>query len=136
MVGIFKFMFPKKLSINLDKNSTKVIKGKEKTFWWDIKKQKNTIPKHILKKKKPSTLIRVIRKNKNSPKERRERESTHSHGFQNRTGPGGRTVKIENQDENRFFKPKEPDFLLINIPLESLFFPLYIFGWILVWVNT
>ena len=28
-------------------------------------------------KKKPSTLIRVIRKNKNPPKERRERESTH-----------------------------------------------------------
>ena len=35
------------------------------------------------------------------------------HGFQNRTGPGGRTVKTENRDENRFFKPKEPDFLLI-----------------------
>ena len=35
------------------------------------------------------------------------------HGFQNWTGPGGRTVKTENRDENRFFKPKEPDFLLI-----------------------
>ena len=43
----------------------------------------------------------------------RERESTHSHGFQNRTGLGGRTVKTGNRDENRFFKPKEPDFLLI-----------------------
>ena len=35
------------------------------------------------------------------------------HSFQNRIGPGGRTVKTENRDENRFFKPKEPDFLLI-----------------------
>ena len=35
------------------------------------------------------------------------------HGFQNRTGPGGRTVKTGNRDENRFLKPKEPDFLLI-----------------------
>ena len=35
------------------------------------------------------------------------------HCFQNWTGPGGRTMKIENRDENRFFKPKEPDFLLI-----------------------
>ena len=34
-------------------------------------------------------------------------------GFQNRTEPGGRTVKIGNRDENRFFKPKESDFLLI-----------------------
>ena len=33
--------------------------------------------------------------------------------FQNRTGPEDRTVKIENQDENWFFKPKEPDVLLI-----------------------
>ena len=40
--------------------------------------------------------------------------TTHnSHCFQNRTGPGGRTVKTGNRDENRFFKPKEPDFLLI-----------------------
>ena len=30
-----------------------------------------------------------------------------------RTGPGGWTVKIENRDENRLFKPKKPDFLLI-----------------------
>ena len=30
-----------------------------------------------------------------------------------RTGPGGRTVKTGNRDENRFVKPKEPDFLLI-----------------------
>ena len=36
-----------------------------------------------------------------------------NHCFQNRTGPGGRTVKTGNRDENRFFKPKEPDFLLI-----------------------
>ena len=35
------------------------------------------------------------------------------HCFQNRTEPGGRTVKTGNRDENRFFKPKEPDFLLI-----------------------
>ena len=35
------------------------------------------------------------------------------HSFQNRTEPGGRTVKTGNRDENRFFKPKEPDFLLI-----------------------
>ena len=35
------------------------------------------------------------------------------HGFQNWTRPGGQTVKIGNRDENRFFKPKEPDFLLI-----------------------
>ena len=40
-------------------------------------------------------------------------EATHNHGFQNRTGPGGWTVKTGNRDENRFFKPKEPDFLLI-----------------------
>ena len=37
------------------------------------KKNTHTIPKNILKKK-PSTLIRVTRKNKNSPKESRERE--------------------------------------------------------------
>ena len=46
-----------------------------------FEKKKNTIPKHIL----ISTLIRVLRKNKNSPRERvrerereRERESSHS----------------------------------------------------------
>ena len=38
---------------------------------------------------------------------------TFLHGFLNRTGPEGRTVKTGNRDENRFFKPKEPDFLLI-----------------------
>ena len=38
---------------------------------------------------------------------------SNAHCFQNRTGPGGRTVKTGNRDENRFFKPKEPDFLLI-----------------------
>ena len=38
---------------------------------------------------------------------------TFAHCFQNRTGPGGRTVKTGNRDENRFFKLKEPDFLLI-----------------------
>ena len=36
------------------------------------------------------------------------------HSFQNRTGPRGRIMKIGNQDENRFFKHKEPDFLLIS----------------------
>ena len=35
------------------------------------------------------------------------------HGFQNQTRPEGRIVKTRNWDENRFFKPKEPDFLLI-----------------------
>ena len=35
------------------------------------------------------------------------------HCFKNRTGSGGRTVKTGNRDKNRFFKPKEPDFLLI-----------------------
>jgi len=35
------------------------------------------------------------------------------HSFQNRTGPGGRTMKTVNRDENRFFKHKKPDFLLI-----------------------
>ena len=34
-------------------------------------------------------------------------------GFQNRIGSGGRTVKTKNRDENRFFKFKESDFLLI-----------------------
>ena len=40
-------------------------------------------------------------------------KQTHHHCFQNQPGPGGRTVKTGNRDENRFFKPKEPDFLLI-----------------------
>ena len=35
--------------------------------------------------------------------------SSLKHSSQNWTGPGGRTVKTENQDENRFFKYKEPD---------------------------
>ena len=34
--------------------------------------------------------------------------------WQNRTEPGGRTVKTGNRDENRFFKHKELDFLLIS----------------------
>ena len=34
-------------------------------------------------------------------------------GFQNRIGSGGWTVKTRNRDENRFFKSKESDFLLI-----------------------
>ena len=38
---------------------------------------------------------------------------TYEHGFQNQTGSGGWTEKTENWDENLFFKPKEPDFLLI-----------------------
>ena len=33
--------------------------------------------------------------------------------FQNRTEPGGRTMKTRNRDENQFFKHKKPDFLLI-----------------------
>ena len=37
----------------------------------------------------------------------------YNHSFHNRTGSGGRTVKIGNRDENWFFKHKEPDFLLI-----------------------
>ena len=39
--------------------------------------------------------------------------SNNKHSFQNQTGPGGQTVKIENRDVNRFFKHKEPNFLLI-----------------------
>ena len=35
------------------------------------------------------------------------------HGFQNQTILGGWIMKTGNQDENRFFKPKELDFLLI-----------------------
>ena len=31
-------------------------------------------------------------------------------GFQTWIGPEGQTVKIENRDENRLFKHKEPDF--------------------------
>ena len=34
-------------------------------------------------------------------------------GFQTRIGQGGRTVKIGNRNKNRFFKHKEPNFLLI-----------------------
>ena len=36
-----------------------------------------------------------------------------SHGFQNRTGLGGQTVKTRIRDEKQFFKPKKLDFLLI-----------------------
>ena len=46
------------------------------------------------------------------------------HCFQNRTGPGGRTVKTGNRDENRFFKPKEPDFLLIPWTVKTRVGPL------------
>ena len=50
---------------------------------YDVKfKKYNT--KTYIKKKKPSTLNKVIRKNKNLPRERereRERESTHSFSF-------------------------------------------------------
>ena len=49
---------------------------------------------------------------------------TYNHCFQNRTGPGGRTVKTENRDENRFFKPKEPDFLLISWTVKTGIGPL------------
>ena len=41
---------------------------------------KNAIPKQKLKKKRLSTLIRVIRKNKNSPKESRESERERENG--------------------------------------------------------
>ena len=41
-------------------------------------------------------------------------EEEEASSFQNRTGPGGRTVKTRNRDENWFFKHKEPDFLLIS----------------------
>ena len=66
----YKFLFPKKLSINPNQNSTKLVKGRKKTLWWEIKKTQyqNTYLK------KPSTLIGIIRKNKNPPRER-ERES-------------------------------------------------------------
>ena len=57
----------KKLSINPNQNSTKAIKGERRLC---DEKLKNTYSK----KKKSSTLIRVIRKNKNIPKERKERE--------------------------------------------------------------
>ena len=43
----------------------------------------------------------------------KDTKRTKQHGFQNRTRPEGRTVKTGNRDENRFFKLKEPDFLLI-----------------------
>ena len=43
----------------------------------------------------------------------RQKKRRFIQGFQNRTGPRGQTVKTENRDENRFFKPEEPDFLLI-----------------------
>ena len=36
------------------------------------------IPKHIFKYKKPSTLIRIIRKNKNPQERERERESIYN----------------------------------------------------------
>ena len=36
-----------------------------------------------------------------------------NHGFQNWIGPGDQTMKTGNRDENRFFKSKELDFLLI-----------------------
>ena len=44
---------------------------------------------------------------------------TQTHGFQNWTGLGSWTVKIGNQDENRFFKPKEPNFLLIPLTAKT-----------------
>ena len=45
--------------------------------------------------------------------EKKKKSSNTKHGFHNRTGPGGRIMKTRNRDENQFFKPKEPDFLLI-----------------------
>ena len=56
LVGIFKFLFQKQLSINPNQNSIKIIKGKEKTFWRDIKKKKqqqqHNTKTHIKKNKK------------------------------------------------------------------------------------
>ena len=61
-------MFPKKLSINPNKNSTKVIKGKDKTFWWDIKKKKKHNTKtHILKKKKHNNKTHIKKKKNHQP---------------------------------------------------------------------
>ena len=39
--------------------------------------------------------------------------TTCNQGFQTRTGSGDRTLKTGNRDENRFFKNKESNFLLI-----------------------
>ena len=119
MVGIFKFiamyivflyklkfLFPKKLSINPNQNSTKAIKRKEKTFWWDIKTHTHNTKTHI--KKKPSTLIRVIRKNKNSPK--KSRESTHSFMWE-KYGLNRKTIsnlyKIKWVEEESKYKKEE-----------------------------
>ena len=65
------FYFPKNLSINLNQNSTKDIKREGEDFVMRNKKNTHTHnPKTYIFFKKPSILIRVLRKNKNSPRER------------------------------------------------------------------
>ena len=70
------FYFPKNLSINLNQNSTKDIKKEGEDFVMTNKKHTHN-PETYIFLKKPSILIRVLKKNKNSSRER-ERESTHS----------------------------------------------------------
>ena len=67
------FYFPKNLSINLNQNSTKDIKKEGEDFVMTNKKHTHTHthnPETYIFFKKPSILIRVLRKNKNSPRER------------------------------------------------------------------
>ena len=49
-----------------------------------------------------------VKRTKEDTKRKRKGKNQRNkkHGFQNRTGPGGRTVKTGNRNENRFFKPK------------------------------
>ena len=60
-----KFLFPKKLSINPNQNSTKPTKERDDFVMGNLKTQY-----HNTLKKKPSTLIKGIRKNKNLERER------------------------------------------------------------------
>ena len=62
------------LSINPNQNSTKAIKGSEKTLRWEI--LENKIPKHIFNilKKKFINLSQSYKKEQKSPKRERERE--------------------------------------------------------------
>ena len=61
------------LSINPNQNSTKAIKGSEKTLRWEI--LENKIPKHIFNilKKKFINLSQSYKKEQKSPKRERER---------------------------------------------------------------
>ena len=58
LIGIFKFLFPKKLNINPNQNLIKAIKGKKKDFL--MKKNTHTHTQntktHIKKEKKKSTI--------------------------------------------------------------------------------